>query len=77
MAFQGFEDECEQNAPKIKKNSTYGEVMSKILVADFFLGHNQGPQNLYGRDSKFHPTFNNGTEKHQFSVPLLMTLSSN
>ena len=32
-----------------------------------------GPWNLYGRDGKFHATFNNGMEKHQFSVPLLMT----
>jgi len=33
----------------------------------------QGPRNLYGRDSKFRPTFKNGAEKHVFSVPLSMT----
>ena len=33
----------------------------------------QGPRNLYGRDSKFRPTFKSGTDKCLFSVPLLMS----
>jgi len=33
----------------------------------------QGPQNLYGRDSKLRPTFKSGAEKRVLSVPLLMT----
>jgi len=35
-----------------------------------------GPRNLYGRDSKFRPTFKSGTEKRLFSVPLVMTWCS-
>jgi len=33
----------------------------------------QGPQNLYGRNGKFHATFKSGREKRRFSVPLLNT----
>ena len=32
----------------------------------------QGPRNLYGRDGKFCHTFESGTEKRLFAVPLLM-----
>jgi len=42
-------------------------------MVESLTGVQQGPQNLYGRDGKFRPTFKSVMEKRLFSVPLLIT----
>jgi len=48
-------------------------VWSVIYQYELLSHRTSWPRNLYDRDGKFCPTFKSGTEKHRFSVPLLMT----
>ena len=66
---------------QVSNTLTFNIALSNALILRWHTVYNSyrllcvinEPQNLYFRDDKFHATFETGTEKRRFSVPLLMT----